>query len=497
MPMQIEPIRYFSTNAGIFGTPDLEGRISSGDLPTVGLAEAIILGQADDGGLFMPIRFPKIEPRDIGRMRGMSYSQIFARVMGDFFYGVLTEATLKKIANDAYTFQPYIEQISDADILVRLDEGPTAAFKDYAAQVLFRIVEALRKEVPETEVEFRYELKNIPLMSFIVATSGDTGGAMGAACYRREKMWMTILHSSNIPEHVSELQAKQMDTLGSNVYVIRVNTDFDGCASLASRLISDPELKYINPNSANSVNIGRLLPQIAYYFFAYSRIPDQNEQVAVSVPSGNFGNAVAGFFARRIGLPIKLIIGVNENDVFERFYRTGKYEPAESTHPSPSNSMNVNKPSNMRRLFQLYGGQLVDGRIGVMPNMRELREETSAYCISDAETDRIIRQFYDEFHQVGLLHSTLEPHGAVAWGAAKKYRWETGYNGKIITLETAHPGKFPERIEKIGIRGVVLPKCLARLVDKPHGRYYHVENDYSSAKELIKALYTQELRRAA
>ena len=495
--MPVEPVRYFSTNTGIFGSPDLEERISGGDLPTVGLAQAIIQGQADDGGLLMPNRFPQIGPKNFGRMGEMSYSQIFSRIMNDFFQGILQETTLRRISNEAYTFQPYIEKISDTEFLARLDEGPTAAFKDYAAQVLFRIIESLMKEVPETEIEFRSRLKDIPLMSFIVTTSGDTGGAMGSACHGRDKMWMAILHSADIPGHVSELQAKQMEFNG-NVYTIRVDTDFDGCASLASRLISDPELRHINPNSANSVNIGRLLPQTVYYFHALSRVLDQNEPVAVSVPSGNFGNAVAGLFAMRMGLPItKMIIGVNENDIFERFYRTGKYEPAESAHTSPSNSMNVNKPSNMRRLFQLYGGQLIDGKVEVMPDMQRLRDEISVYRISDEETDQIIRQFYDEFHTINLLHSTLEPHGAVAWGAARKFREETGYDGKIITLETAHPGKFPERIEKMGIKGVTLPECLAKLVDKPHGRHYRVKNDYSAVKELILELYAKELRRAA
>lgn len=489
-------IGYFSTNQAVFGSPDLEQRISDRSLHTVGFAEAIITGQAPDGGLFMPTKFPLIDLKTIGRMKEMPYSQIFVETMKHFFDGVLSKETLERIAKEAYTFEPFIEQISKSDYIARLDEGPTAAFKDYAAQVLFRTIEALMKEEPKTEIEFRRRLRDIKLLTFIVATSGDTGSAMGEACLNREKMWMAILHSAYIPEHVSEQQAKQMDTLGNNVHVIRVKTDFDGCASIATKLQLDPELEYMHRNSANSVNIGRLVPQIAYYFFAYSRIAKNGEEVVFSVPSGNFGNAVAGLYAARMGLPIKLVIAVNENDVFHRFYRTGKYEPSGNSHPSPSNAMNVDNPSNVRRLFQLYGGQLIGKEAKKLPDMQRLREEIAAYRVSDAETDEIIERFYKESHMIGQLHSTLEPHGAVAWGGAKKFREERGYDGKIIAFETAHPGKFPERLKTMGIEPE-LPECLAKLAGKPHGRFHLMDNDYGKVKELVKKLYEQERRRAA
>ncbi len=493
--MPTAPIRYFSTNTAIFGSPGLEERISSGQVPTAGLAEAIIKGQAPDGGLFIPSRFPQMNLEKISSLKGAPYSRFFTEVMRGFFDGVLSESTLDRISTEGYNFEPYIEKISKIDFIGRLDTGPTAAFKDYAAQVLFRVIEALMKEEPKTEIEFRSRLKDIKLLSFIVATSGDTGGAMGSACYGRDRMWMSILHSAFIPQHVSELQAKQME-LDKNIYAIRVKGFFDDCASLASRLIADPELQYMNPNSANSVNIGRLLPQIAYYFYLYSKIANLGEEIMFSVPSGNFGNAVAGLYARKMGLPIKLIIGVNENDVFDRFYRTGLYQPAETTHPSPSSAMNVNMPSNVKRLVQLYGGQLIDGKITVMPNMEHLREDMVSYQISDAETDRIIEDYYKAHHKIESLHSTVESHGAVAWGASQKYRQETGYDGKIITFETAHPGKFPERIRAMGIEPE-LPECLAKLVNKPHGRFYTVENDYEQVKYLVKMLHRDELRRIA
>lgn len=516
MVAAVNPIRYFSTNQGIFGTRDLEARIANGSVETVGLAEAILTGQAPDGGLFMPTNFPRIRPSTIRRMASMDYAGVFVEVMGGFFDGVLSESTLERIAQDAYSghdgFEPFIEEISKKDYIGRLDEGPTAAFKDYAAQVLFRVVEALMKEEPRTEIEFRQKLHDIKLLTFITATSGDTGGAMGHAILNRERMWMAILHSAHIGEEVSDLQAKQMDTLGNNVYALWLQTDFDGCNRIAQDLQRDPELKYMNMNTANSSNIGRLLPQIAYYFYIYSRVAEQpGETVYFSVPSGNFGNTVAGLFAIKMGLPIKLIVGVNENDVFPRFYHSGEYKPADETISSPSNSMNINWPSNMRRLFQLYGGQLIESRDpnnrekkivdpwSIMPNMDLMKNDiVGAYRISDVDTHDIIWNFYQEEHIIpggsGNVISTLEPHGSVAWGATLQHRLETGYNGKIVTFETAHPGKFPESLIDKNI-DIVMPPSLARLMGKPHGRYLNVPFNYKYIRGVITVLYQQELSR--
>ncbi|MEK6949088.1 MAG: threonine synthase [Nanoarchaeota archaeon] len=501
--------RYFSTNAAIFGTPSLERRIADGSLQTVGLAEAIITGQAPDGGLYMPTHFPSISSSKIQHMGYREYWQVFAEVMESFFDGVLSRKTLEEIAQDAYTgyegFEPVEERISDIDYIIRLDEGPTAAFKDYAAQVLFRITEALMTEQPETELRPGKSLKDVNLLTYITATSGDTGGAMGHAILNRKRMWMAILHSSHIGEEVSDLQAKQMSTLGGNVYPLWIDAEFDGCQKIVQELLRDEDLQYMNLNSANSINIGRLLPQIAYYFYSYARVASApGEIVYFSVPSGNFGNAVAGLFAIKMGIPIKLIVGVNENDVFERYFRTGKYEPAEETKSSPSNSMNINWPSNMRRLFQLYGGQLIEGKDPIdpekkkvdprslMPNLEFMKRYiAAAYSISDTETHELIWKFYQEEHIIEGLHSTIEPHGAVAWGAAKRYRQETGYTGKIAVFETAHPGKFPESLLDKGI-DILMPANLARLANMPHGRYLVLENDYNAVKSAIIQHYKQE-----
>ena len=308
-----------------------------------------------------------------------------------------------------------------------------------------------KNEEPKTEIEFRQHLKEIDLLTFLVSTSGDTGSAMGVACHKRSKMWMLILHSS-LEGHVSDLQAKQMDTQGYNISVGRAPLDFDGCTTIINRLLEDPDLEYMHRNSANSVNIGRLLPQTTYFSYLYANIAEKGEKLVMSVPCGNLGDLTAGAIAKKSGLPIDLIVGVNENDVFERFHRTGVYAPAEKTKTSPSNAMNVNKPSNIRRLVQLYGGQLINGALVVKPDFKRLKEDiVAAYSIGDEETHEIVKEFYNEKHMIGKTHSTIEPHGAVAWGASKKFRRDSGYDGKIITFETAHPGKFPESLQRIGV----------------------------------------------
>ncbi|MBI2133841.1 hypothetical protein HYU11_04120 [Candidatus Woesearchaeota archaeon] len=501
-------IRYFNTNEAIFG--------SSRYVKTVGLAEAIIRGQAPDGGLYMPAQFPAISPERIALMGGMRYPQIFVETMKDFFYETLHQETLERIAHEAYDFEPYVEHVSGIDKIVRLDEGPTAAFKDYAAVVFFRIVKAIveqeqgfkgslisRANDRLDDLVYGQSLKDIDLFTYFTATSGDTGSATGMGCVDVPGMMMFIFYSSRIGEHVSDTQARMMDFIGKNVYVIRADTDFDGCDLISKTLQMDPDLAFMHKSTANSVSLGRLLPQVAYYFYAYSRVAENGEEIRVSVPSGNFGDAMAGLFSMKMGLPIKLIVGVNENDVFERFIRTGMYAPSESTKPCHSNSMNVGWPSNVRRVFNLYGGQLVEGKDPEtgkrivysmkIPDLKRLRADIAAYAITDDETDGLIWEFYNKRHLIdGRIHSTIEPHGAVAWGAAMKFRQQTGYLGRIICFETAHPGKFPERLRTFGIEPE-LPECISTVLELPEGRRrFWTVNNYQEAKDLVVQIYRVE-----
>lgn len=511
--MTNSPIRYFSTNQAIFGSRDLEERIRSGSVETVDLAEAIITGQTPDGGLFIPDRFPQIDVSEIEIMKGQDYHQIFSRVMEPFFDGLLSREEINEIGKEAYSgvngFSPFLENIAHGqDWLARLDAGPTWAFKDYAAQVLFRFVERIMKKAPDMEGEFWDGLKNIDMMTFVTATSGDTGGAMGHAVHNRDNMMMAILYSSRIGEEISEIQAKQMDTIGDNVVTIRVDGTFDDCQTLAKKLQADPDLQYMNLNSANSISIGRLLPQIAYYFDTYSKVADfAGEEIVFTVPSGNFGNLVAGLYAKKMGLNAKFNVALNENDVFARFYETGIYEPASESKPSLSNSMNVNHPSNMRRLFQLYGGQLVeetddDGNITVkvikQPDMKKLKEDIiGVYSISDEDTVQTIKDFYEEGHEIEIngeyVTSAIEPHGSVALAATKRLRQE-GYLGKVITFQTAHLYKFPEVLNDLGIK-IIKTSRMNELEQGPMGNHISVGNDYSKVKGLLQEFHALQLKK--
>jgi len=484
--------RYFSSNEAIFGTSDLEARIRNNSLHTVGLAEATITGQAPDGGLLMPTYIPKFPLSKIMKMGNMEYWQVFTEVTEPFFDGVLSRKTREKIAQEAYNFEPLIQWVSENTVFTRLDLGPSGAFKDFRGQVFFRIIDAIINDEPLTEIEFRRSLKDVDLFSIINSTSGDTGSAMGKGCLKMPKMWMAILHSAYIPEHVRELQAKQMDILGYNIEVMRILTDYTGCAKLASRLERDPELGYMRMISANSANIGNILPQMVYYFWIYPRISKNGGEIYFSIPSGNFGNATAGLFAKMAGLPIKIIASVNENDVVYRLYKTGKYEPEEGTHPSPSNSMNVKDPSNIRRFVQPFGGQIIDSVLKVQPNMEMFRSEIFVERVSDAETKEYLLKHWREGHKIGELHSTIEDHGTVGYGGAEKCRQRTGYNGIIGILETGEPGKFCETLNALGIYPELRPD-FAKLVKMPHGNYLILPNDYETVKSAVKYLYNKQL----
>jgi len=509
--------RYFNTNQAILDSKEFNQALKEGSLETIDLAQAMLKGQAPDGGLYLPTHFPSMSPSIAHTIGTRDYPHVFAGVVDGFFEGVLSRNTLEEIAQGAYGgaegFEPIIEEANRGrDYIVRLDEGPTLAFKDYAAQVLFRITEELMKEKPETEIGPDRLLRDVELLTYITATSGDTGSAMGQACLDIDRMCMFILHSSLIGDEISDLQAKQISVLSgerigsTNIYPMWVNTDFDGCQKIVQDLLKDKDLQYMDLNSANSINIGRLLPQIPYYFFAYSRIANTpDEEVYFAVPSGNFGNAVAGLIAQRMGLPIKLIIGVNENDVFDRYFHTGEYSPANYSKSSPSNSMNVNWPSNIRRLVQFGGGQLIESKdpdnpdkkivdpSSYLPDPTRMKDQiVASYRISDADTDDLIWQFYQEWHMLNEIHSTIEPHGAVAWGAAQRFRQDTGYEGKIAVFETAHPGKFPDSLVDKGI-DILMPPNLARLVGRPHGAHLTREPNYQLIKATIMELHGQEL----
>jgi threonine synthase len=393
----------------------------------VSIEEALLLGQAPDKGLFMPESIPRIDKKTLVSFRDMSYPEVAFTVMRLFLEGVVLDSELKQMAERAYSFAVPIEHIHRNRYILRLDQGPTASFKDFAARMLARLMEHL---VRNDEKE----------LVILVATSGDTGGAVADAFYDRENIKVIVLFPDS---EISKIQRKQMTTLGGNITALAVNGTFDDCQGMVRRAFADPALKHIRLSSANSINFGRMIPQIVYYFYAYSRIAKQDEEIVFSVPSGNMGNMVAGVFAKKMGLPVKTVIAAfNANDEFTTFLRTGTYTPIAPPKRCLSTAMNIGNPSNLARLFALYGGHLDEtGAIRKLPDLNKMKTEVSAVTITDEETVKTLKTMFKR-HSV-----ILEPHGAVGWAGLE--RNNSALPG--ISLETAHPAKFLEEMHLLGI----------------------------------------------
>jgi len=280
-------------------------------------------------------------------------------------------------------------------------------------------------------------------LTILTATSGDTGSAVASAFHRVPGIRVVVLFPR---EEVSDRQRRQMTTLGDNIRTVALNGKFDDCQALVKQAFADPVLEGLNLSSANSINVGRLLPQSVYYFYAAARVAGPEEAVDVVVPSGNFGNMMGAVIARLMGLPVRrLVVPVNRNDEFPRYLATGRYEKVVPSRACLSNAMNVGHPSNLARLIAVYGGWMDEtGRICQEPDLAAMRRDLYSVSVSDDETRAAIRQAWERHR---LL---LEPHGAVAWWGFQLYRRETSARPvPTVVLETAHPAKFPEEIERL------------------------------------------------
>ena len=413
-------------------------------------------------------QIPRLADDTINSFKNMEFVDIANIIIAKFIGKVISQEKLQQIVNNALNFEIPIENIVNNDYICYLDRGPTCSFKDFGARTLARIMEHFL-EVDD---------KNITILT---ATSGDTGGAVAQAFYKMSRIKVVVLFPKN---EVSDLQRKQMTTLGENITAIGIKGKFDDCQKLVKSAFGDKELNHINLSSANSINFGRLIPQTLYYFWGYSRIVDKkNEKVIFSVPSGNFGNLTGGLIAKKMGLPIKRFISaVNENNEFPTFLRTGVYTKVDPSINCISNAMNVGHPSNLARIFDLYGGKIDEkGVIHKIPNMEELRNEVISYSISDEATKDAIVNFYNKYKKI------IEPHGAVGWAALQLYRVSYPKNNDIksLTFETANPSKFPEEIIKLIDIVPKMPYSLKVIQDKSEFPNPKEINDYANFKEFL------------
>ena len=454
-----ETIRYYSTNRNLTGLPGI-----TPFRETVSFREALLMGQAPDEGLFMPERIPTLSSESMKALKGKPYAAAALLVAEAFLAGEIAAENLAAIVNDAYNYPVPLENVTGRRYILRLDQGPTASFKDFAARLMARLMSVCRDPGKRLNV--------------LVATSGDTGSAVGEAFKGVAGIDVTILYPR---DEVSDRQKRQLDTIGGNVRAVSVAGKFDDCQDLVKRAFSDPAFGGCNLTSANSINFGRILPQTVYYIWAWAQLNRDGEPAVFSVPSGNFGNALGCEYARRMGLPVeRLVMPTNENDEFPRFLETGAYQKVSPSRACLSNAMNVGHPSNLARFFELYGGTV--DRSGVVhraPDLAEMRKRIYSVSIGDRETKKTIKRIHDDYKVL------LEPHGAVGWRGLEVYLELFGDGPLCIGLETAHPAKFPEEIRELLGINPDLPPALKDL-DGRSGRPTLLENDYGQFSEYLQ-----------
>ncbi|MDR0311175.1 MAG: threonine synthase [Acidobacteriota bacterium] len=437
--------------------------------PAVKLAEALLRGQAPDKGLYLPVEIPRFAPGELASLYDKSYPEIAAAVLEKFTAGTFATNELLEMCRSAYVFDVPLERVDAQRHVMRLDRGPTASFKDFAGLMMGRMFGTLRRNAAGGR------------LVILTATSGDTGSAIANAFYKIPNVEVMILFP---PAEVSARQRKQMTTLGENITAVGVEGKFDDCQALVKQAFADETLRGIELTSANSINIGRLLPQIVYYVYAAARLTKGEKPIVFSVPSGNFGNMMGALLASRMGLPLeKLVVATNENDEVPRFMETAEYHKIVPSLACLSNAMNVGHPSNFARVIALFDGWLDE--TGVMrrkPDMERMSRELWATGVTDAETRETIQKTWRE-HQL-----LLEPHGAVGWLGLERYLRETSSTATAVSVETAHPAKFPEEIEKLLGFSPEVPPSLAALGTKSE-HYLTMPGDYGAFHKLLLDTY--------
>ena len=408
---------------------------SRGQAPASGFSAAVLRGLAPDGGLYVPVSWPHLPPEDLATLTGLP--AIAARLLAPFLAGDQLAAELPSIAREALNFPaPLVPLEADGRLSVlELFHGPTAAFKDFGARFLAACFARLRAGAAQP-------------LTILVATSGDTGGAVAAAFHRRPGVEVAVLFPKGL---VSPTQERQLTCWSENVRSLRVRGTFDDCQRLVKAAFVDPELTAHSAlSSANSINLGRLLPQTVYYAAASLEIWRRHRQPACFiVPSGNLGNALACLWARRLGLPIgEVILAHNANRTVPDFLSSGVWQPRPSVATLAS-AMDVGDPSNMERLRALY------------PQLPELRAAVSACSVTDDEIRVRIRAGYQQYGQIWC------PHTATAAEAWTRLPPERQGASRWVLVSTAHAAKFREIVAPLIGRDVPVPDTLARLLARP------------------------------
>lgn len=415
--------------------------------------DAVINGLAPDGGLFMPERIPQLEQSFFEELPNLSFQEISFRIAKLFIEKEIPENDLAGLIEDAINFPAPVVKLNDKINILELFHGPTLAFKDFGARFMSRVLGYFAGQQNEE-------------INILVATSGDTGSAVASGFYETEGINVYILYPSG---KVSEIQEKQLTTLGKNITALEIDGTFDDCQRLVKQAFVDPELiSKIKLSSANSINIARLIPQSFYYFESFKQLRRNDSKIIYCVPSGNLGNLTAGLFAKKMGLPInKFIAATNANSVFTEFIETGKFSPRPSVS-TYSNAMDVGNPSNLARIVDLY-----------QEAHSIIVKEIDSNSHNDRQTIDSIKKVYNDFGYI------IDPHGAVGILAISQFMEQNNIEDyQTVVLETAHPAKFKNTIDSaLGIE-IEIPDRLQKFIDKE--KYsIRLSNNYKELKQFL------------
>jgi len=410
--------------------------------------EAVIKGMANDGGLFYPTEIPSLPHSFLKSLKDKRLDQLGYELINYYAEGSIEKDCLRNIMKEALNFEIPLVEVEKNTYSLELFHGPTLAFKDVGARVTARFMSTFS---PDEKI------------TILVATSGDTGSAVANGFLGIENVDVIVLYPKGM---VSEIQEKQFTTLGENITALEINGTFDDCQKLVKEAFNDIDLRREkNISSANSISVARFLPQMVYYFYAFTQLKELNKSVVFSVPSGNYGNLTAGLFGKQMGLPIdKFIASANINDVVPKYLSSGKFTPRPS-QTTISNAMDVGDPSNFARILEMYDN-----------DWEAIKQDIVGYSYTDKQTRKIMKEVY------GRTGYMLDPHGAVAYLGLKEYQKENDVTG--VFLETAHPAKFLETVENTLDKKIEIPENLQTALDKEK-LSIEMKADYKSFREFL------------
>ena len=427
---------------------------TNGQAPIATLEKAVVKGLAEDKGLYMPERIKPLPKEFFDNIENLSFQEIAYQVADAFFGEDVPAEDLKRIVYDTLAFDCPCVKVTDTIYSLELFHGPTLAFKDVGARFMARLLQYFLKKEGAGQV------------NVLVATSGDTGSAVANGFLGVDGIHVYVLYPKG---KVSPIQECQFTTLGQNITAVEVDGVFDDCQALVKNAFIDKELnEHMQLTLANSINVARFLPQAFYYFYAYAQMKKKGlaNQFVVCVPSGNFGNICSALFGKRMGLPVKRFIAANNaNDVFFKYLQTGKYEPKASVQ-TIANAMDVGDPSNFARVYELYG-----------KNHKAICADISGATYTDEQIAETIKEVKAETGYV------CDPHGACGYRALKEGLKE----GEVgVFLETAHPAKFKDTVDRILGGDIEIPAKLQAFM-KGTKQSVPMSKDFADFKQFLMA----------